>query len=210
MAALKLYLERSAQAPLFLDIFIDLPEDGYYFYHPPALVLLLQHTRRWKTVRYITDLRISVNPLSLPILEDLTVGSAYGTYADDTYHCFQAAPNLHALTIFEGNDSLKGLLSKLPSDQLTFLNTALPYWAMDDLRDLCSLTTLELYAAGHEGDRPQPSPISLAALKSLILTLHPHDVLTRIEHTEDFLHHLLPIFTFPSLNQLVIRRANDS
>ncbi|KAE9391555.1 hypothetical protein BT96DRAFT_303686 [Gymnopus androsaceus JB14] len=198
MDTLRLYLERSAQTPLFLDIFIGL----FHVSNPPALDLLLQHTRQWKTVRCITDRYLSNTPLSLPVLEDLTIGLVRGWVDDDIFHCFRAAPKLHALTIYRGSDSLKeGLLSKLPPDQLTFLSTVLLYSEMDTLRELRNLTILELHVSGYKTDKP---PIVLAGLKSFTLTVaHPFGI-----RADRYLY-IFHMFTFPSLTELVVRRDKD-
>ncbi|KAE9386365.1 hypothetical protein BT96DRAFT_539981 [Gymnopus androsaceus JB14] len=99
MATLQLYLDRSAEAPLFLDLYMDESERHIHISErtSPALDLLLIHTLRWRSFRCIANFIILETPLSLPLLEDLTLG--YRGDEGDIYFCFEAAPKLRALEI---------------------------------------------------------------------------------------------------------------
>ncbi|KAE9393875.1 hypothetical protein BT96DRAFT_209673 [Gymnopus androsaceus JB14] len=205
MAILQLYLDHSAHAPLFLDLFIGLTDNGKDDHNPPALDLLLEHTRRWKSLQYITDRKISKTMLSLPILEVLAIECPWGdAVAEDGLDCFQVAPKLHTLTMREeynpgryiGYEDL--FLSQLHRHQLTSLNAALAYDELAILQDLSNLTTLEL-CVYHYYERNQPQTL-LCRLKSFTLIVDlfywPRD--------SESLHHILIMFTLPSLNELII------
>ncbi|KAE9386366.1 hypothetical protein BT96DRAFT_1006156 [Gymnopus androsaceus JB14] len=99
MATLQLCLDRSAQTPLVLDVFIDYIKDGLYDDNPPALNLLLQYSSCWKKFRCRTDRHIFENPLSLPILEDLSLGCVGMDDVGDIFYSPRAAPKLRALEI---------------------------------------------------------------------------------------------------------------
>lgn len=203
MAILQLYLERSAEEPLHIDMSI-----GYSPHtekrKQPGLDLLLKHTSRWKTIRCLTDHQMSQTPLFLPILEELTIGCAWEDLVGNTFHCFQAAPKLQALTIADighSDEASQVLLSKLPLHQLTYLNVAvLLHSSIDSLRYLTNLTTLEINACG--GHEQLRASLSLAHLRTFILTLDPYTTIPG-----HFLRHSLRLFTFPSLGELVIRRG---
>ena len=51
MSTLQLYLDRSGDAPLFLDVFIAIPDAD----KPPALMKLLKHSPRWKSFTMFTS-----------------------------------------------------------------------------------------------------------------------------------------------------------
>ncbi|KAE9404406.1 hypothetical protein BT96DRAFT_989456 [Gymnopus androsaceus JB14] len=56
MATLQLFLDRSAKAPLVLDVYISWTTDDLFVDNPPALNLLLQHTSRWRSISPLVTL----------------------------------------------------------------------------------------------------------------------------------------------------------
>lgn len=101
MATLQLYLDRSAEAPLSLDILIGFTQEFPYEddVHLPLLDLLLRHTSRWKTVLYSHDRRLSKDPLFLPILEDLALDCSWDDSEIRTQ--FDATPEIRTLVIHD-------------------------------------------------------------------------------------------------------------
>lgn len=203
MATLQLYLERSAKAPLSLDIFVGYTGefDPGDVVHPPALDILLQHTSRWKTVRRISNGYLSKTPLFLPVLEDLIVEYVIGVEAPNLYNCFRTAPMLRALSIDESVYIEEGILSKLPQHQLTTLIMSDYVLAYPKLYrvvgTLHNLTTLELRISPCV-EQPRDLFILLAQLRSFTVWLEGSysDV--------DDLNDWLQIFTFPLLDKLII------
>ncbi|KAE9399104.1 hypothetical protein BT96DRAFT_1019715 [Gymnopus androsaceus JB14] len=189
------FLDRSATAPLVLGVFIGWTrwDDLYEHVHPPALNMLLRHTSRWKSFHCITDRRMLDTPLSLPILEDLSLG-CLGVDAANIFHCFGAAPNLRALQLsFEVSSINLDNMPRIPQHQITFLKITQRYWEMAALQNFPNLTTLELEVHGFESQNTRPH-ILLAQLESFTVTLAPSH-----PDPSDFLDDFLSMFTFPLL-----------
>ncbi|KAE9386370.1 hypothetical protein BT96DRAFT_1006159 [Gymnopus androsaceus JB14] len=197
MATLQLYLDRSAEAPLFLDLYMDEPERHIHLSerNSPALDLLLTHISRWTSFRCIANVIILETPLSLPLLEDLTLG--YRGDGGDIYFCFEAAPRLRALGIdLHVSDPKEQCMPGIPQRQITFLKIAQKYREMAALQSFPDLTTLELDVHGFKF---QNAPhILLAQLESFTMTLSPWNPNSSVLSLDD----LLSMLTFPSLSVL--------
>ncbi|KAE9391549.1 hypothetical protein BT96DRAFT_979802, partial [Gymnopus androsaceus JB14] len=99
-STLQLYLDRSADSPLLIDLQTDLVEDKE---NPSALPLLLEHTSRWQTFSYTGSFDLGScegfrrHP-SFPILEALDLRSLEAETQTTDLDCFEHAPKLRAVT----------------------------------------------------------------------------------------------------------------
>lgn len=197
MATLQLYLERSAKAPLSLDIFVGStgeidPRSGEES-SSPALKLLLEHTSRWKTVRCLTDRKLSKDPLFLPILEDLAFECPpWVEHPAKVYQCFQYAPKIRTLT----SDDLKYNHRWVKPHRLalTSLDVCFRSGHINTLRNLPKLTALRLDLPDWNPFNSYP-PRSFPEVKSFTLQLN-RDLLIALD-----------AFIFPSLDELIVCRA---
>lgn len=201
MATLQLYLERSAETPLYLDILIGYTGELDEGVNPPALDLLLKHTSRWKTVRCATDRKLSQEPLFLPMLETLAIEWPWAEWPMQTLQCFETITEIHMLTINEAGYSHDW--HTLRRHALTYLNIfiSLEYEDIDMLRDLPNLTVLKLGVLGWESVGnllPRPFP----QVKSFTLQLDPE------ERSKDYMTNVLDAFILPSLNELIVCRGD--
>ncbi|KAE9391537.1 hypothetical protein BT96DRAFT_1001197 [Gymnopus androsaceus JB14] len=198
MVSAQLYLDRSANSPLI----IDLETQGEVRINS-ALDLVLDHASRWQTFSYTGDYVLSRcignerKKEVFPILEDLNLeGYRYNIERSDLA-CFEHAPRLRAVR----TDFFKRSCSELPWTQLTSLDVGV-YEAEDIylLQQCPSLTVLKLrnYQWSTLG------PISSASLESFTF------VCPKERREEHLLENVFCCFTFPSLAKLVIYSEDSS
>ncbi|KAJ3875569.1 hypothetical protein F5051DRAFT_58852 [Lentinula edodes] len=184
--ALELYLERSACAPLYLDI--DLNIQQYILFDT-----LVQHAHRWKTLQYRGDSRLLRNrEFILPILEELDL-SSHNMGIEDL-NCFQNAPNLRILRTRSVPRSTRPLLALKQLESLTLRSLGVGA-KLDSMLDLCdNLTVLELrYASVNYLAQLSATP---RAVSSTVCTLN------LFTFNENFLEAVLTTHTLPALTRL--------
>lgn len=198
---LQLYLDRSANDPLI----IDLETKGRWrreMIIPPAVNLLLEYTHRWKTFKYTGDYWLDKitgferQPLSFPILENLTLNGVTCSIVKADLDCFTDAPKLRTL---ETNSSEQEF--KLPLKQLTSLGIHSPDAGV--LTQCPNLTALKLwshyYLYEQEGNLTPNMLLSMNRLESF----------TFVYDTDSFMEAQLSSLMLPSLTELVIYPDED-
>ncbi|KAE9408921.1 hypothetical protein BT96DRAFT_985249 [Gymnopus androsaceus JB14] len=202
ISTLQLYLDRSADSPLIIDLQTPMGAQSDQS-KPSVLGLLLGHTSRWKTFTYTGDLDLSScgdlsRPPSFPILEDLILRGSDVEIQDTDLDCFQHAPKLRAVK----TDELDRWLSKLPWTQLTSLDVGAPRGEDIELLHQCpSLTVLKLRSFWSKFG---PGSVSLAILESFTFIHFTHMDTSRSLET------MFSVFTFPSLGELIICSEDGS
>ncbi|KAE9395443.1 hypothetical protein BT96DRAFT_146412 [Gymnopus androsaceus JB14] len=98
MSTLRLYLDRSVDAPLR----IGLQTLGYLNFqnNSPALNLILDHTCRWETFRYVGDYQLKNwmgSSFSFPSLTNLILKGCDNPIVTEDLDCFADAPKLRAV-----------------------------------------------------------------------------------------------------------------
>ncbi|KAE9391551.1 hypothetical protein BT96DRAFT_303606 [Gymnopus androsaceus JB14] len=187
---LQLYLDRSADSPLHIDLQTPraLNEDEGKL---SALLLFFNHTSRWQTFSYTGDFDLGScegfrrHP-SFPILEALNLRGCQEVIKTTDLDCFEHAPELRAVRTdyFETG-------SHLPWTSLDVRG-----WGWKDLLRYCpGLTVLKLRDFW---STLEPSSISLASLESFTF------VEERYEEEDKRLENMFSHFTFPSLGELII------
>ncbi|KAE9408968.1 hypothetical protein BT96DRAFT_1013116 [Gymnopus androsaceus JB14] len=197
ISTLQLYLDRSANSPLLIDLQTTIISD-VDAPNPSALSVLLDHASRWQTFSVADDYGLGnledFFDRSFPILEDLALEGLCTAVVKVDLDFFEHAPKLRAVRTdcFESG-------SHLPRTQLTSLDVTLPI----GLEHCCpSLTVLTLRSSSEMRGRT----ISLARLQSFTF-------ITTITTGRDYdyecsLEDMFSCFTFPSLRALAIY-SND-
>lgn len=198
---LQLYLDRSTDDPLT----IDLETKGRWrreMIIPPAVNLLLEYTHRWKAFKYTGDYWLDKitgferQPLSFPILENLTLNGVTCSIVTADLDCFTDAPKLRTL---ETNSSEREF--KLPLNQLTYLGIHSP--DAEILTQCLNLTVLKLWSHYYlyelEGDFTPNMLLSMNRLESF----------TFVYDTDSSIEDQLSSLILPSLTELVIYPDGD-
>ncbi|KAE9391548.1 hypothetical protein BT96DRAFT_864866 [Gymnopus androsaceus JB14] len=197
LSTLQLYLDRSADSPLLIDL--QTPrnevEDER---NPSALSLLLNYTSRWQIFSYTGDFNLDAcegfhQHHSFPILEALNLRGVGAEIQTTDLDCFEHAPKLRAVrTDYLETDS------DLPWTQLTSLDVgAYEGWDINLLHHCHGLTVLKLRDFW---PTLGTSNTSLTRLKSFTFTR---------SGDERTLEDMFSCFTFPSLKELFIYPEDD-
>ncbi|KIK64835.1 hypothetical protein GYMLUDRAFT_94700 [Collybiopsis luxurians FD-317 M1] len=198
MAILQLYLDRSADAPLCLDVDIQAvsESDPSRPYVPPALILLLKHSKRWRSFKLNWDYELQLskitNPsqVSFPILEEISMTNANFEIPRRDLDVFACAPSLRFVRTADLIPK-----SRLPWNQLTCLDIFIPD-ATDVFEHCPHLLSLTLRSPGGWSCHDELT-VPLADLRSLSLVIG--------DDPEGFLDCIFASFTVPSLTELIIR-----
>ncbi|KAE9387977.1 hypothetical protein BT96DRAFT_1025645 [Gymnopus androsaceus JB14] len=198
ISTLQLYLDRSGDVPLLIDLEIknfndDMPTN------PPALELLLKHTRRWQTFKNTGDYTVSRSQHSFPNLKDLTLHGYTDASIQEDFECFRDAPQLCGISMNQDPELLSS--TNLPQHQFTNLVTEL--FNADSFRHFLNLTTLTLRLFDVEPPESGLDPVLLSRLKSLSLIAAYCDPMILLEH-------FFPTFTLTSLAELVIHQDDEN
>ncbi|KAF8827624.1 hypothetical protein HHX47_DHR4000453 [Lentinula edodes] len=197
MLKLKLYLERSGNSPLFLDVKIKgFPDDNSSL---PVMDLLVQHSKRWKTFTVngqwlLTSCYALLHPRQhFPILTAL---STDGDFHQEELDIFEDSPQLCSVrtTVLPP--------SRLPSHQLTHVEIAVP--SSEDLIGQLdrspNLTTMVLLG--------QKQSFSVQDLGRLSRTMPMvRSLVLQVQLSNNLLQTVFSCLTCPRLSELSISSA---
>ncbi|KAJ4491426.1 hypothetical protein C8J55DRAFT_449966 [Lentinula edodes] len=197
MLKLKLYLERSGNSPLFLDVKIKgFPDDNSSL---PVMDLLVQHSKRWKTFTVngqwlLTSCYALLHPRQhFPILTAL---STDGDFHQEELDIFEDSPQLCSVrtTVLPP--------SRLPSHQLTHVEITVP--SSEDLIGQLdrspNLTTMVLLG--------QKQSFSVQGLGRLSRTMPMvRSLVLQVQLSNNLLQTVFSCLTCPRLSELSISSA---
>lgn len=186
LSILRLYLDRSAGAPLMISVEVKGPIQRNC--NSPALNFLLDYTSRWKSFSYTggcTLDRWMGFSHSFPILESLAIiGANHVDYRND-FDCFKDAPNLRTFTSGD-------LMSSLPWKYFKYLNV----WAkhISLVYEYRDLRILKLWSRQN----------SFGASRVFLPRLELFTFVESRHRDRLWLRNVFSTFVFPSLTSLVI------
>ncbi|KAJ4465104.1 hypothetical protein C8R41DRAFT_110383 [Lentinula lateritia] len=200
MLKLKLYLERSGNSPLFLDVKIKgFPDDNSSL---PVMDILVQHSKRWKTFTVngqwlLTSCFALLHPRQhFPILTAL---STDGDFHQEELDIFEDSPQLCSVrtTVLPP--------SRLPSHQLTHVEITVP--SSEDLIGQLdrspNLTTMVLLG--------QKQSFSVQDLGRLSRTMPMvRSLVLQVQSSNHLLQTVFSCLTCPRLSELSISSAYPS
>ncbi|KIK61754.1 hypothetical protein GYMLUDRAFT_42795 [Collybiopsis luxurians FD-317 M1] len=200
-SVLQLYLDRSGEALLSLDVEI---RTGSFSNFGPfrALNFVFKHTARWKSLKFHSDYEELSNynslSVSFPVLEELNITHHHVDVTPQELNCFARAPLLRSVKTRE-------LLpeTNLSWNQLTCLDISTPS-TMDIFRHCPRLVSLKLRARSTRRKNAAPDVVSLARLESLTLIM-----IADSDADTNLLNHVFTSLTLPSLTELAIEVEDD-
>ncbi|KIK55601.1 hypothetical protein GYMLUDRAFT_264107 [Collybiopsis luxurians FD-317 M1] len=176
VATINLFLSRSSVSPLVIALTNHNQSKASC---PPSMLLLLEHTRRWKIL--ICDCRFDLIDDGVRDFGALEALELYPNgFRPTEVSFFQRAPKLTELRMMNP--------LKIPGNRIASLDVATSNGPMDRILELYPcLTTLKIHS--HFGN-DTTDPRTSCRVKNLVV---------RLTSAED---HVFPSFTFPALEQL--------